>query len=541
VIRNVYYGKLALLALACAPLSAADSSPSVERLAQYGLAPTTASLGAYLAELQPSPDRAQQARALIEQLGADSFAEREQAARELTRQVGIRPLLEEAIAADDFEIRWRAKKILDQSDEQGRLVLSTVLIVVHENKVGGLLEPLLAVASHCEGEAFIGLLRQAIASSVGPPDVPMLRENLHAADPERRALALSALDSASADEASRQALVLLADSSEVVQAAAARVLANHGRRECLPVLVKLLQSSDKSVRVQAIQTLRPLTGEHFGYTAYEPDDVRAAAVERWKSWLSASSATADLRIPLFGAPLELGRLLVCDHAQNLLLEFDSSGKELWRTSVGLQPWACLGLSNGHRLVGSYQDRAVVEYDEAGKEVWRVNGLPGGPTSIERLENGNTLMACTEGAQVVEVDPAKKTVWSASIDGRPVDARRLEDGNTLVALQHAQKVVEIDRAGKQVWELAGVGTAFSAQRLASGNTLVSSLSQKSVREYDRAGKVVWEKGSFTSPYTAQRLASGNTLVVDTTGITEIDPQGTVVARQALQNISRAWRY
>jgi hypothetical protein len=527
--------------LLVSPLRADGPSPAERRLADFGLAPTAASLGEYLSALQPSPDREQNARALIERLGAESFAVREQATRELTRQTGIKPLLEEAIAGDDFEVRWRAKKILGQSDQQSRLVLGTVLAVIHERKLGGLVAPLLAIAPHCDDDSLRAQLRRALIASAGPPDVPSLHQNLESADSQNRALALIALAAVSADDASRAALGLLDDSSPQVQAAAARVLANRGRRECLPVLVKLLESPDKDVRVAAIRTLRPLIGEHFGYTAYDSAERRVAAVVKWQSWLADSRGTANLRFPLVDSPLELGRLLMCDHAQNLLVEYDISGKELWRTSVGVQPWACLGLPSGHRLVGSYQDRAVVEFDEAGKEVWRVDGLPGGPTSIDRLENGNTLMACTEGGQVVEVDPAKKTVWTATIDGRPVDARRLEDGNTLVALQHAQKVVEIDRTGKQVWELAGVGTAFSAQRLPTGNTLVCSLSQKTVREYDRSGKVVWEKGSFTNAYTAQRLAGGNTLVVDITGITEIDPQGTVVVRHALQNISRACRF
>jgi hypothetical protein len=201
----------------------------------------------------------------------------------------------------------------------------------------------------------------------------------------------------------------------------------------------------------------------------------------------------------------------------------------------------LGLPSGHRLVGSYGERSVVEFDDKGEEVWRVDGLPGGPTSIQRLDNGNTLIACTEGSQIVEIDPAKKTVWKATIDGRPVDARRLDDGRTLVTLQHAQKVVEIDESGKVGWEISGLGMAFSAERLENGNTLVCALGHNRIREYDRAGKIVWEKGAFANPYCAQRIAGGHTLVVDNTGLTEIDPLGNVVSRIQMQNVSRAWRY
>jgi hypothetical protein len=118
---------------------------------------------------------------------------------------------------------------------------------------------------------------------------------------------------------------------------------------------------------------------------------------------------------------------------------------------------------------------------------------------------------------------------------------LGDGHTLITLQNSQKVVEVDSAGKVVWEISGVGQAFSAERLENGNTLVSAIGHNKVREFDRAGRVVWERGAFANPYTAQRLASGNTLVVDTSGVTEIDPQGNTVHKLARANLSRAWKY
>ena len=354
-------------------------------------------------------------------------------------------------------------------------------------------------------------------------------------------MALGALAAVLQTDADPHALRLLTDPDEQVQAAAARVLADHGRRESLAVLVRLLDSANTAVRRKTIQTLRSLTGQHFGFLGYDPPEKRAAAVSRWQAWLVTDSAAAALSFPLRESAFDLGRLLVCDHSQHLLIEFDAAGRKVWQRTVGQQPWACLGLPSGHRLVGSYAERSIVEYDDQGEEVWRVEGLPGGPTSIQRLDNGNTLVACTEGSQVIEIDPAKKTVWSAAIEGRPVDARRLEDGRTLVTLQHAQKVVEIDAAGKVVWEITGLGMAFSAERLESGTTLVCALGHNKIREFDRTGKVVWERGGFSNPYCAQRIPGGNTIVVDTTGLTEIDPQGTVVSRIQMPSVSRAWHY
>jgi hypothetical protein len=385
------------------------------------------------------------------------------------------------------------------------------------------------------------LLRRALAATAGERDVPLLRRQLTASDPRAKVAALSTLSLIVGEPATVDALPLLNDASEDVQLAAARTLANHGRRECLSALVRLLDAPAAEYRTQAIGMLRALTGQQFDYRTYAAPPERTAAIARWKTWLADESTTATLVFPLRETPVELGRLLVCDHGRNMLLEFDTAGKQVWEKAVGQQPWACLGLPSGHRLVGCYNERSVIEFDDQGKEVWRFDGLSGGPTSIERLEGGNTLVACTEGNEVVEIDPDKKIVWRATLEGRPVDARRLPDGRTLVTLQNGQRVVEIDERGQELWQISGLGQPFSAQRLESGNTLVASIGHDKVREFDRAGRVVWEHGSFKTPYSAQRVASGNTLVVDQTGITELDPQGKIVSQQQLPNISRACRY
>jgi hypothetical protein len=531
-----------LCALAAPAGRGAEPSPAVRRLAEYKLEPTTESLGRYLTSLHPTPEREHELRGLIAQLDDADFARRESAMRELTRQVdGLAPLLDEAIRGENPEIRWRAKVIRDQTDRESRSLLTAVLNVVYEQKVAGLAEPLIRVLPLCLDEPTRQLMRRALAASATPADAGFLRQQLAAASDQARIAALGALAAVLGQDADDGALPLLDDPSEEVQLAAARELANHGRREALPVLVRLLDSSATAIRTRAFQTLRALTGQHFNYTVYAPPEQRAAALAAWQAWLTKDGSAATLSIPLVDAPVLLGRLLVCDHAQGLLVEFDATGKTIWEKAVGPQPWACSALASGHRLVGLYQEKAIVEYSAAGEEVWRVDGLPGGPTSVHRLESGNTLAACTEGQIVVEIDPAKQIVWRASLEGRPVDARRLGDGHTLITLQNSQKVVEVDSAGKVVWEISGVGQAFSAERLENGNTLVSAIGHNKVREFDRAGRVVWERGAFANPYTAQRLASGNTLVVDTSGVTEIDPQGNTVHKLARANLSRAWKY
>jgi hypothetical protein len=518
------------------------ASPHLRQLAEYGLDGSADSLRGYLEGLHPSVEQFATINQLIEQLGYEDYRVREAAMRALLRKpAGATEPLRAAIAGDNPEIRWRARHVLKHIERESRSLLHAVLLTIAQQRSVGLMEPLFGASEFCTEGYLEVALHRAVEANATEADIPFLRSMARSPEPNKRIAAVLGLAAVPGHDATLDAQTMLADSSKAVRAVAARVLAAQGDRRSLAVLVDLLEADELSVRLDAFRTLKAVTGEHQGYTVYDEAAKRGKAVESWRKWLNEHGATATLKLPLSDLPVDHGRLLVCDHGQSKLVEFDTAGNEVWQRQVPAQPWACVGLANGNRLVGSYNERSIVEYDRDGVEVWKVDGLPGGPTGIERLPNGNTLVACTEGSQVVEIDRDKSIVWRVQLEGRPVDAHRLDDGRTLVALQNAQKVIEVDPSGKTVWEIAGVGMAFSVQRLTDGNTLVCSLNQADIHEYDPNGKVAWSQGGFTNPYSAQRLVDGNTVVVDRTGIIEIDPKGTVVRRIDRPNISRAWRY
>jgi hypothetical protein len=57
-------------------------------------------------------------------------------------------------------------------------------------------------------------------------------------------------------------------------------------------MVKDLESDDPAVRFYAVEGLRKLTGEDFGYSWFdEDDDARQAAVKKWQAWLAAQEPT----------------------------------------------------------------------------------------------------------------------------------------------------------------------------------------------------------------------------------------------------------
>jgi hypothetical protein len=59
----------------------------------------------------------------------------------------------------------------------------------------------------------------------------------------------------------------------------------HENRADSPRLVAALQSDDAAIRFYAIQALRRITHDDFGYRFYEDDDQRAPATARWQAWL----------------------------------------------------------------------------------------------------------------------------------------------------------------------------------------------------------------------------------------------------------------
>lgn len=56
----------------------------------------------------------------------------------------------------------------------------------------------------------------------------------------------------------------------------------------IPLIIDRLDDDDVAVRSVAIQTLKRMTGEEFGYRSFDNVDVRSQAVARWRAWLKES-------------------------------------------------------------------------------------------------------------------------------------------------------------------------------------------------------------------------------------------------------------
>jgi hypothetical protein len=145
-------------------------------------------------------------------------------------------------------------------------------------------------------------------------------------------------------------------------------------------------------------------------------------------------------------------------------------------------------AQGTLMVGHMDLNKVVEYDSSGNELWSFPGI--GIWGVTPLKNGNMLITDSTGTR--EVTRRGDTVWSWSKTDSPQykygylqNAWRLANGNTVInswlnewsmdpaAMVGSMQAIEVNPAKQVVWELnswtepAKLGPATSIQFLEPG--------------------------------------------------------------------------
>jgi len=534
-----------VLCVAAAGAVRADEAPpdaDAEALAARGISPDAEGIATYLRRLAGRDADAKLVDELIELLGHNDYRRREQATQKLLAMPMLpEPALRRATQSDDMEVRCRAEYILAQAAQRTEQpTLLAALRTVRRRRLKGLAAAILKTVEQFPDEAVIEAAEGATAATVGAEDRAALEAAAKTGPAPVRAAAAAGLGGL-AGEAAPALRALLADPADRVRLAAARALANAGDRACLSALAELLESEEFPIRMHGAIILRAVTAREFGFSPYAEAEQRRQAAAAWRQWIQTDGKDAKLHFPLAEAMGQLGRTLLCDPQQQIVLEVDAAGKETFQVKAGPSPWAVQQLPDGNVLVGVYGQREVFVVDRKGQTVWKKSELPGGPMSVERLANGNVLAALSDSNQVVEIDPQGRIAWQVEVPGRPADARRLPNGRTLVAPHRANRVVEVDQAGKVVWSIDDLPDPQRVQPLPSGNVLILLTGAGAVAEYDRQGKQVWSRDGFQVPVDAHRLPGGNTLVIDGRGAWEVDPAGKVVWKLERPGLSRAWRH
>jgi hypothetical protein len=514
-----------VLAMGAGPATAPVEDPFAAALAEHGIATDDAGLVSFLQRMLPTSETRERVAKLIEQLSDPDVAVREAATRSLIDWPNVpADQLNEALHADDPEMRLRAARVRDEATSgRAYALLYDVLKMIEHRRLHAAVPDLLRVIPLCDRDRLAVAARDALRTTATELDAKALREALNRPDADVRAAAALALAEVLGERAESAIRPLLADPSARVRAAAARVFATRGDRAALPVLANLIGCDDSRTRKEAARILTALTARHFDYSPADDPAGQQHELAAWRNWIKANATTAELHLPLRLPSEMLGRTLICEQGTGRVVEVDAHRKITFQINVRY-PWGCEGLPDGHRLIALWQDAAVVEYDASGKEVWRTQHLPGGPTNVQRLDDGHTLIPCSDGNKVLEVDNHGKVVWELPIGGRPADARRLDNGHTLISLHHGNAVIEVDRNGKETWRIGGLGGPVEAQRLDNGNTLVCDANAGRAIEFDRNGKRVWSKEGYQNPWDAQRLPDGTTLIADSAGVHQVDVQG-----------------
>ncbi len=487
-------------------------------------------------------------KALIKQLGDDSFAARQKATNELVAVGPLAvPLLRQALADPDIEIVRRAEDCLRQIDEgHSAAVAAAAARLIAVRKPPGAVEVLLAYLPSADDEYVADAVRGALAANAvrdGKAD-PALVAALTDKAPVRRAGAAVAL--ARADLADQKPAVrkLLEDPEAAVRLRVGLALAAAKDKDAVPVLIQLLAELPAAQLWPVEDLLYRLAEDKApAVTAGTDEASRKRFRDAWAAWWKDNGDKADLA-KLDAEPALLGYTTMILLDQNKIIEMDANKKLRWSIDDVQFPLDAQVLPGDRILVTENQGNRVTERDFKGKILWQK--AIDAPTMAQRLPNGNTFI-CTR-PKLVEVDRDGKEVFTLNApDGELfMRAQRLRNGD-IACVTSAYRFQRFDPTGKKLNSFAVDIRTFGGriEVLPNGCVLVPQYSANRVVEQDAQGNVVWEvKTPFANPIAAVRLTNGNTLVTSMNPqapAVELDRDGNKVWEYVPEmRVTRAWR-
>lgn len=501
----------------------------LETLRQYGIEPSAAGARRYLRKLLPQGDQQQQIDRLIEQLGDDEFVRREAATAQLLRMPTI-PIdsLNKAAGGGNPEIRWRARAILEQAENQSAHVMLAALKVASSEKGQGLVRDILAIVPLCRRPFLRDAAHEALRAVATADDVDVLEAALDSDVAAVRIAATIGLTGAMAPNQTRQLHRLLDDRDDRVSLEAARGIGNLGDRASLPALVRLLGADDVQVRGESIAMLQGLTGETQGFANHSPQAERSEAIARWQDWLQDEAPTARLQFPVRrrrgGRGSLNGNTLVATGSARRVFELNPSGTEVWHYN-GIDAWSAEKLPNGNVLIASYSDHKVIEVDAEGKVVWSLESVGAiSAMTAKPLASGNILVADFTGRRVVEFARDRHVVWEHKTPDECFDADRLANGNTIIGCPNVIQEVAPDHTVVHEWPVSGRLNGFCA--LPNGNVIVANYGANTVYEMKPDGSTAWEL-SEPQPCDVFQLPDGGLLVATASRVVEVSADHKVV--------------
>jgi HEAT repeat protein len=533
--RKVLSLSVVALALAAGAARPADEDTGADErlLKKAGVATDDAGLLGFFRSSGPTDD---EIRALVRQLGDDSFEVREKASARLAALgAAAEPFLREALKSGDAEIVRRAEECLKRVGAgTPAAVVSAAARLIARRKPAGAAEVLLAYAPKAAGQPSEGDVRAALAAVAvrdGKAE-PVLVKALEDKLPGRRAAAAEALARGSAGDQLPAVRKLLRDPDASVRLQTAFALAALKEKEAVPVLIDLLADLPRARHAPIDELLYRLADDKAPEgLAGDDEAARKKYRDAWAEWWKANGDKTDLtrlaeagkflgytmlvmldagrvmevdadgktrwqidglEFPLDAQRLPGDRVLVAEYKANRVTERDRKGNVLWQRRVS-EPLAAQRLSNGHTFIATRSE--LLEVDRDGKQVFAHQRTEDLIMKAQKLDKGEIGVVVTDGggtAAFVRVDASGKQVAAFPIDVRTSGGRIdvLPNGHILAPLKDQNKVVEYDATGKPVWE-AEFPQPVAAVRMPNGHTVVTSYEDKRAVELDGTGKQVWE--------------------------------------------------
>lgn len=458
----------------------------------------------------------------VDDLGADEFAARETAQQNLLQLPKIpREAWTKLLSTAAPEQRWRLQRVLDRHESESTQLYRAALQLISQEPTALRDDDWLAAAVVLERadlrDEYVAFLRQHVTAAL----VPRFRA---AASDERLASRLAAAVVLSrSTEAIDQPLLarLLSDTHDEVALLAAQGVALRGDVRALPVLIRLLDSSQLEIRSASATWLCGLTSQEFDYSAHSPAADRQAAMTRWRDWLSGPGAMAVIQPPqrmaVQGRGSLNGNTLIATGGMGKISELNPQGEVIWQRSM--QAWSAEKLPGGNVLIASHWENRVIEVDARGNTLWQLENV--NAIRAKPLPSGRVLVVDFSGHRVLEADRRGTIVWSHATPDQCFDAERLVSGNTIFACPNLIREVAPNGSSVRQWTVEG--RLNSLQVLPSGRLLLANYGQGRVVELDEKGDVTWEH-KIARPSDAFRLPGGRTLITTAEEIVEIDLQG-----------------
>jgi len=223
---------------------------------------------------------------LIDQLDAESFAEREAATSKLAALPSL-PVLARRLASTDkrLEVRSRLRRIAELHPvEKETERLNGILKQIADEKIPGTIGMLAKIVAAGAWDPDRVMLARAARATVTAADLPLLKESLASQSPAIRQLAAAAYTGLPAGQSADPLGSLLDDADGAIALLAAEELARRHDPACLRAFARLLDSTDFYTRHRSWSALKGLSDQAFGYDPSAPENARQAAARRWREW-----------------------------------------------------------------------------------------------------------------------------------------------------------------------------------------------------------------------------------------------------------------